>query len=469
MPEESIADLFLLRKTIHFEPRIDLPVLPTEIWLTIMREATAMLTDPLDPTQNDQIFEDDVPSQYQQYRNSLATKCALTLVSKGWYRLAQEVLYEFIWISSASQAKALASTLLHQSIVQGLSFTSGQHIRRLHIETIFCARCDPADIRVIFDHATQLLIYSDHFSVRRNRLDESRDPRCEPYQMLSALAHPKNQLRRLSWTNYDGVPFHFHMSSPLQNTADNLEYLELCIPSFTMMCGDVETAPVISLPVLRSLKVTLDDTTFAILARWKMPLLSNLFVISSDFDYSGTGFVSFFESHGSKLIQLELGHSSRAVEEHNLTSSHPQSSIPLDTFCPNLRHFICGADAEWNWQDPDWIPPHVLLPRHAKLEFIGIRDIHNRLLGPPRRQEGYFSMQEQLLSLLKPGAFPSLRVIRDLSPASDKDRIERPWDALIGFWLKIANLCEVHDVRLENYRGREITTGQLRQFLVRTI
>ena len=227
----------------------------------------------------------------------------------------------------------------------------------------------------------------------------------------------------------------------------------------------------ILLPALRSLKVTLDNATFMVLSTWNMPLLTHLSVLSADFGYSGTGFRRFFEVHGEKIVQLELGHSSGDIEEAWLTAppvSHnpvaapggganaqsppTPANVPLNAWCPNLKEFICSADAEWNWQSPDWIAPHVLLPTHAGLVFIGVRDMEKRLITdaddalrrrrgdvggvihqqnqfPQQHQHGqgggildedpYFMLLEQFGSLLRSEAFPCLRYVRDMSWESD--------------------------------------------------
>ncbi|KDR67436.1 hypothetical protein GALMADRAFT_258387 [Galerina marginata CBS 339.88] len=201
-----------------------------------------------------------------------------------------------------------------------------------------------------------------------------------------------------------------------------------------------------------------------------MPRLTHLSVVAADFGYAGDGFRRFFEVHGWRIVQLELGHSSGEVEEawvtgpggagvgvgangngngngngNTTTSPADPFSIPLNAWCPALKEFICSADAEWNWQSPDWIAPHVLLPSHSGLTFIGVRDMERRLVGDAddaarRRRENqglaqyqgqgltqgqaqeedpYFMLLEQFGSLLREDAFPALRFVRDMSWESD--------------------------------------------------
>lgn len=216
-----------------------------------------------------------------------------------------------------------------------------------------------------------------------------------------------------------------------------------------------------------------------------MPLLQNLSVISADFSYTGAGFAHFFGVHGEKIRQLELGHSSGAIEEHYSSSSRSrlrggsgdedaEETVRLAEWCPNLDEFICSADAEWNWEAPDWIAPHVLLPSHPTLTFIGVRDLEKRLLEGLERVERrdherlskgrglspleleweaglnggdggdagvgrwrtdgdpWFVLLEQMGTLVAKEAFPRLRYVRDLSPESALMR--RQGRVSVGEW-----------------------------------
>ncbi|KAF8186714.1 hypothetical protein BJ912DRAFT_1042950 [Pholiota molesta] len=231
------------------------------------------------------------------------------------------------------------------------------------------------------------------------------------------------------------------------------------------------------LPALKTLKATLDNATFLVLSTWDMPQLTHLSIVAADFGYAAPGFRRFFEVHGAKLTQLELGHSSGAIEEAWVTEPPPSPTfamqdadaqdITLEAWCPALTEFICSADAEWNWQRPDWIAPHVLLPAHAGVQFIGVRDMEKRLLsdldealrrrrgdglhpragalddpegwenwgdddeddyedednedgsGVHREDDPYFALLQQFGSLLRSEAFPALRYVRDMSWESD--------------------------------------------------
>lgn len=457
-------------------PVIDESRLPPELWLQILREATRMTPDPFDSTQTGLSFLEREPSpecELEAYKTNIRDKLNLTLVSRRWHALMREYVYEFVWISHGTQAKALAHTLLLEDL-RGAPVSSGWYIRRLHIETSTLDRCAPIDIRNILDYASQLVVFTDKHSVKQNMFAPA-DPRCSPEMLLSLLSQSSKDLRRLSWKNYDEQPLHIHMT-PLfhTNRPSAIEYLEItsCSPDYASAAFNMNSKsgvlnfPAIELPALRALKVELDDFTFSILAAWNLPKLTALSVVSCEFNYGGLGFTSFFQKHGASLTQLELGHSSSLIE-----SQVPhQLNVQLVQWCPNLREFICSAEAEWHWQTPDWIPPHVLLPTHPKIEFIGIRGIDKRLADVDTNLHGSdttgiddtFMLLEQLSSLQR-AAFPSLRFIRDLSPESHAMRTQRPSIRVINFWSRLLKNCQEQSVWLEDLHGVNITNRALKR------
>ena len=88
----------------------------------------------------------------------------------------------------------------------------------------------------------------------------------------------------------------------LKQTAANLEYLELSSSSVTAVSEHkLAMALVISFPVLQLLKLMLDNITFTVIARWKMPHLRNVSIVSSDLSYAGWGFALFFVVHRKKI------------------------------------------------------------------------------------------------------------------------------------------------------------------------
>jgi len=332
--------------------------------------------------------------------------------------------------------------------------SSGRYIRHLHVETGTLERCAPMDVRTIVDHAPFLVAFIDRHSIRCSMLGQS-DHQHSSSTLINSLSRSRNMLHRLTWTNYGSVPIHISMRSLFASPYVPLRLLELfsSSPGFHPYSEVGDTRVAISLPHLHSLKVAVDDVTFGILSTWEMPSLTNLSVISCEINYSGFGFTQFFRIYGGQLHQLELGHSSTLVE-----ATLQRDPFPLSYWCPNLREFVCSADAEWHWESPDWIPPHVLLPTHSKIAFIGIRDIDVRL----REDPNTFSLLEQLSSLRRT-AFPNLRFIRDMSAQSHSMRTRQPTAHVTSFWMELLKRLKDDNVWLEDFEGLNITLKALQR------
>ncbi|KAJ7624098.1 hypothetical protein DFH06DRAFT_756803 [Mycena polygramma] len=527
--------------------RAPLPELPPELWILILEYSTYPSSSssssslyppfPLDAPDAPELLL-ELPSSFLSpaltpsslaprlalYRASMRHKRALTLVSKKWHAYAQPVLYASIWIARSAQAEALALTLLCQacclapSSAPAHASSAGRFIRRLHIETPALERVARADLRAILAYAPGLEVYSDVRSVRRGACTES---------VLRALAAGGGGgLKRLSWTSYDdpalvglgvglGLGVGVGVGTTHMHMGGRLEYLELnfvssaAAPAFAKASfGDAGAGGAVglALPALRTLKVALDDATFAVLSTWELPALRNLSVLSADFSYAGEGLKVFFEVHGGRLRQLELGHSSAHIEEHYLTAPPPAPAanggagaatggirgLSLATWCPHLEEFLCSADAAWDWQHPDWIAPHLLLPAHPTVSLIGIRGIDTRIWedygdhndndndaagpgGNGNPESTFFGLRAQFESLLQREAFPRLRYVRDLSEGSDamrrarvplaapvagrKDRRER--ERVVRFWEGVLARCRDEGVWLEDWRGWNVTRGAL--------
>ncbi|KAJ7346208.1 hypothetical protein DFH08DRAFT_914963 [Mycena albidolilacea] len=477
------------------QPSHPLPELPPELWILILEystypsspggEITAYAPEPSVELPSSFLSTALTPAslapRLAHYRASMRHKRNLTLVSKQWHQYAQPVLYSFVWLARAAQAKALALTLLCQACCldpasgPATDTSAGRFIRRLHIETPALERCNPADLRAVLAYAPALEVYSDYRSVRRGALSAD---------LLGALAQG-GALRGLSWTNYDdpalvglGVGLGMGVGVGLGHMGGRLEYLELNFVSsaegpakahFDLAMGGAG-AEALSLPALKTLKVALDNATFAVLSTWDLPALRNLSVLSADFSYASAGFRRFFAVHGARLRQLELGHSSAHIEEHYLTAPPPTAAgangggaahgLSLAEWCPHLEEFVCSADAAWDWQHPDWIAPHLLLPAHPTVTLIGIRGIDARLWDG---DAAFFGLRAQVESLLRREAFPRLRYVRDLSAGSDALRRGRGGMRVVKFWEGVLERCRREQVWLEDWRGWNVTSGSLRR------
>ena len=224
----------------------------------------------------------------------------------------------------------------------------------------------------------------------------------------------------------------------------------------------------LTLPFLHSLRIPLTSPTLLVVATWSLPSLQSLSLVSTDFaGWQRIGFKKIMEVHGGGLVRFEIVGGGESGEEEGWITEregcpasslhHQQQNLHLPTTSPHLKHFICSSNAsEWNWETPDWIAPHVLMPEHFGVERIGVWGLEGKVvrgdyngvgatLGIGRRrtnstwswsrpstqdesdndeehlleEQPFFMLQEQFGSLLRREAFPSLVCIRDMSWESD--------------------------------------------------
>ena len=342
---------------------------------------------------------------------------------------------------------------------------------------------------------------------------QSRIPSsCDP--ILQTLLHPTTRtLKHLTFTNYKYDPDDFDggvwfwedvVSRALNGAQDasrasDLESLEVVMSTrgvgmdygygyvrrnrastllnrrfepglLTSLDLDVNHNPPLSLtlPSLHSLRIPLTSPTLLVIATWSLPSLQSLSLVSIDFTgWRRMGFKKFMEVHGGGLISFEIVGGGESGEEegwitervngigHPTSSVQRQQNLHLPSTSPLLKHFICSTNAsEWNWETPDWIAPHVLMPEHFGVERIGVWGLEDKLVGGDydgmgntlrigrrRRtwtsssrsrpsshdddedrllvERPFFMLQEQFGSLLRREAFPSLVCIRDMSWESD--------------------------------------------------
>ena len=433
--------------------------LPSELWILIIRFATLSHPDPIDTTHAVSFLDPPHSMQLRlaAYNSTMRQKRTMCLVNHQWHAWSLEFMYEYVWVSRASHAALLARTLSSHS-----SKAYGNWIRRLHVETAMSLdKCNPAHLRTILDEAPSLAIYSDHRSIRLTVVSVNTPLQdvCTPDDLFQSL--PSN-LRRLSWTSYEFSPTP-HM--PSFSVLEKLTFLELNFHTSALSShffssstiGSIFPQQPLSLPHLQTLKTSLCSNTFSLLAAWHLPKLRNLSLMSLDFSYSSPSFIEFLQAHGPHLVQLELGHSSSSIlEEHYLT---PQTAVimrpNLAALLPNLQEFICSANAEWNWESPDWIAPHVFLPAHPTLKLIGIRDIG---------RGGDFVLLEQMRSLLRREAYPCLRYVRDMGKGLGGVRKEVEKDSVtVEFWRTVWQGCRGREVYLEDWEGVNVTASDWRR------
>ncbi|KAM6489059.1 hypothetical protein JOM56_015471 [Amanita muscaria] len=280
----------------------------------------------------------------------------------------------------SSPSPSMSSSSLLESASDG-SFqlglgTKGHFIKPLHIDARTMDRRSPEDLRIAIPPAslhTQTVGPSDGAYTRTTIMLQLAGP------LLKNFSTPLSTTRVHCATSLSVTTFfdnyllyillHLHLLYRLHLTS--LRLFHSLFPVSNLL-----------------LKLPLDNPAFSAPTPWPLPSLQNVCVISGDLSYApGQGFCPFFRTHGYKLPQLEPGHSCSVLSEYiatipvadDLNNPHAafrsgMKSVRLAEWRPSLVRFICSACAEWNWEIPDWIVPHILLPSHPNLEMIDIRE-----------------------------------------------------------------------------------------------
>jgi hypothetical protein len=392
----------------------------------------------------------------------------LSLVCRVWNQMVQKCLYGNIWITSARAAHGLAG-VLRQSILPcnpDHIRQRGAYIRDIRVAASAFLRCNPADVLTIVDHAPDLRSFNDTLGLRRPRagfgpVPARVDPGASPEAYTEHLAD-RTHLTTLAWTTYDDRPIEPALGPILRGrVGTQLTRLEL---SFLLSSDMPDAQPLVFapepgtgalvLPALRSLRVDVDTGALFTLAAWELPVLHALAVVARDYGCVAAGLAAFLGVHGERVKHLELAH---ATDEIALLSTKPgpEEDLDLAAAVPHLQTLVCDADAEWCWQDPDWIAPHVLLPSHDTLVRIAVRGIAPRV--------GDWSLSQQLDSLCLRAHFPMLQAVRDLSsagrafaraPADSREDIRK-------FWMKTLRNYRQAGVAFEDCDGVVIPVPDL--------
>ncbi|PCH36018.1 hypothetical protein WOLCODRAFT_140177 [Wolfiporia cocos MD-104 SS10] len=433
-------------------PRTDHTSLPPELWIEIFRYATYVPRvrglSPGDP------FEPQRPSNYAWGVNtpvsSLATKRSLVLVCRAWRRLATELLYEHVVISSRRRANLLVRTL-HESdqrAARGCAPSADGEVPRghaqwvRHVEIRDCARTSKTvsfwqAVAAILARLPNLHVLSGIWErpLAQNLLD-----------MFSRYLG--GSIRRLYWE--EGlIP---EGGASLLTAAFLPKYQSLRVLDVRKLrLQDPDSFPVgaaahVALPAVVDLLIPTCPALLRFAAELALPRLRRLVLDAANVARSGDaavlrGLDALLRAHGPKVATLEL---------LPMTSlSEAPSPISITTFlqpdvCPSLttlvfdaREKLLSASSPWTTSPPrkgssppasspapprtpspprargvSPIPePPVLSEPHPSLRRVGIRGMGISRLYPNRPTHAQAHLHAFLTHRT---LFPALETVRTL-------------------------------------------------------
>ncbi|KAI0323596.1 hypothetical protein GY45DRAFT_1439538 [Cubamyces sp. BRFM 1775] len=278
--------------------------------------------------------------------SSVATRKALTLVCKQWYRPASEALYHDIVLRRMGQAAALARTLRSARVIYGSD--PSKYIKRICMPK--CLVLGPflkvfrQELAFILEHCSNLATFEYYphpeFPIVSNPSGISPFMLVNPVVLESAGEHALGTalLKRCA----SGIR-RVALSEALQ--PEHLRYIHRCmhgsrldtlilgpVSSSDDLAGTLEPLDVLLLPYLRRLDIHGDNVSFLdwIRMSWQLPALKHL-TVSSCTDVPE----SFLGAVGVNLTYLHIvpGSKWRGEKASNTLGR-------LSDLCPRLEHLV---------------------------------------------------------------------------------------------------------------------------------
>ncbi|EAU81987.1 hypothetical protein CC1G_09173 [Coprinopsis cinerea okayama7 len=179
-------------KEAYKKPEIHLPDLPPEIWLAILREATAECHPLRLPLYME--YPRPTTKMRNRWKQGIVTKRYVIRVCKLWYSLAIPFLYEHLVVSRSHSLKSLVESLSLESPFGLTGVTFGEYTYRLDI----CFGEEPTTLD--FYNVCTLLDKLPKLVVLRNM---SADMRSSDDGSRPILKHASSSLECMIWRGID--------------------------------------------------------------------------------------------------------------------------------------------------------------------------------------------------------------------------------------------------------------------------
>lgn len=384
-------------------------------------------------------------------------KQALCCVCKGFQAIAQELIYEYLFLQDNHDWDSLAGGVEHSyelsKKLNPPAHGAGWYVRRMELSTrswtqergLAAARvlkCCP-NVRV----ATFGSLESEGTMVGM------------PAELIRALFQScARTLRSLDWTcDLGGV-----------QTGLMLAFLHRCreLQSF-FMCLHTDHAAIIRkvpqlvpytcLPALHTFELISSDVDPSALLRllggWDLPSIRQV-VLSGQLTLSDAW--TFFAAHGKKLRTLEFDYAGEALPPVNANGEAimdlGDDGLPLRgpamlfARCPNLDELVLHMH---------WVAAQAT-PGHPRVSRIGVRGLVLLSVRAAARapQRGVVQhLGAAFRALLQEGRFPKLKVVRLLDFDQASFQSLRWRTSSVTFWAFWVKRFEVRNIRLEDHAG----------------
>jgi hypothetical protein len=367
-----------IRVDLQKQPRLP-PDLPLEIWLEIFQFATYVHHDvtiaPLDPFTPKHTVTNAMGANTPSL--AMRTKLALVLVSKGWRRIAIQILYQTLSIRSPARANVILQTLEHSRLPvtspSELEVTTtlgyGQYVRHVVVLTFTRGSKDIQYLQLVF----RILRLCPNLRILSGRWIHTL-----PVEFLNALSRLLGpSLSELYWSERQRLGNLYTLTDPASflGTFQALRVLDLRDFIGNLSLSWPQSNPKPTLPLVQSLILSSTSTSLEAATLIFMPSLRSLTLRHSTWDDTIEDLLTaFLQSHGQSLVMVDLPtHYIDSEPDPNIsgllfrrtgTGIKPGIFLAPDV-CPNLEALVFPTNS------PP-IQPHT----HPNLRRIGLRGVN---------------------------------------------------------------------------------------------
>ena len=355
-------------------------------------------------------------------------KQTLCLVSRRWRSIAQELIFEYLFLQDNFDWEKLASGLeaSKRDDESRRGHGAGWYVRRLEIHTTeWTPKLGDAAARVIRCCP----------NLRVLTVGSMTDKGGIPPEIVDAVFETcPRALRSLDWTCDLGNPQSEQMLR-LISRAEDLHSLFMFVMHPIVIAGNIEDLYDIEFGKLHTIELVSPDhdpsDLLSIMAHWKLPALKQLVLCGQSCLKDVT---PFFEAHGAQVYTLEYDY----IGE----KSHEVLSL-----CPELRELVVNM----NYTHPQ------LMNGHAKIERIGIRGLHIVERGFEEQRMMLTELKYAFPIFLNRAMFPNVTLVRLLDFDATKFKTTKWKSPDVGLWAFWIKRFERIGVRLEDHEGNLLT------------
>ncbi|KLO16837.1 hypothetical protein SCHPADRAFT_194868 [Schizopora paradoxa] len=410
--------------------------LPVELWREIFTHATQVIggydsgfVSPFDFSELNEGYHTFLYDLSINHR----VKQALCLVSRAWHAIAQELIFEYLFLQDGFDWTALADGLELSCKTDDLykGRGAGWYVRRLEICTYVwtpvlaaaaarVVRCCP-NLRVLTVGAAQ---------------GPGEKPGLEgvPLEVIHAIMETcPRTLKALDWTVDLGSPATHDMFAQLSKLRQ-LQSFFMCVQlPYVLPVTYAELCRIraVELPNLHTMEIASPDCdpsgVLGVMAYWDLPSLKQVTLCGQRRLQNA---IPFFAAHGPRITTLEFDRVGDDVDR----------MLKLCSKLTDLVTHIRYADEQ-------------ILGGHKKVKRVGLRGLHMAEHSYSDRCNAIEALKEVFPAVLDKKRYPRMKIVRLLDYEQTRFS-EQKWRACdVSFWAFWVKKFDRDGVRIEDHEG----------------